>query len=1224
MNDVLRKRAVPRSLHKVQLVLLIVSLSLGGTALAQSPAVVSVLPSAPHISDADAGGIFAVEVIYGETMKTGIEPTLSFHPDVGGTLSPRSGAWSTTYVADDTYTATYNVADGDVTAANVDIGVGGGQDIDGNPQIPYTEPDAFDIDTENPPAPSVPDLDPGSDHGPSDSDDITRDNTPTFNGTAEADSTVELSSNMDGHLGTTTASGGGAWTFTVPGGSALTDGNHALTAQATDAAGNTGPASTPLSVLIDTQAPNPPDNAGRNPANGAHTNDSTPTFSWDAVASDPGGSGVRDYRIQVIDSALHIDKDAYVRDTDYTPATPLADDAYAWKLYTRDVAGNYGERSDEWTLTVDTQNPACTVKIGTALIYDGDRIQEVTVTYDEAMNSTPAPTIQFQTTTGSWTAGTGEWDGTHRNWTQSFTTSDANELTQGVHVAVSAARDAAGNVQIANTLPDAFDVDTRNPVVVSAVPSLTMIVDANVGSGQFTVTVSYDEAMRATPTPTISFQNPTAGATLVLASDSWTDTRTYVATYNVTDPGVTVYDVDIWVTNACDVAGNVQVTSKTANAFDIDTQNPITSGLTVTGGAVDGNCVRTVTFSATVTDTNGCQNATAIILTSVEPPTANATLGVPYDVVRTQVSSTTATITGKVDVQNLARCPATARVTLDAQDCAGNAAAQASATGSVVDAASPAIVSLVVTPQDGLVDAACEEPVTFSATVTDNCCLDPGNVIVAPSVTNATMTSVVIDKVAVGPKEVRIAGSLLVSDLTGCLAIVRVDVSATDCCANRSETDATAYVDDESIPVINDLWVTPVVEVNAACCFATVEFSANVTDNGCIRPGNVLVTVTLATQNAILENIVVRRVQNGQGRVDVTGSVDVRCLSSCPARVSVRVDAYDCCGSDAVPVSSQSLEGLVIDVTSPEVQDDTDRIREDTPTRLYVLEKDDDNCTRKWQGEPCRCDGVLRIYDIPIPPTYGVAAVEDERSHIRYAPFQDYRGPDEFTYRVIDACGNISTEATVRLEVVPKLVLADGAYATCRGERVALTLQATDPLVTEENVGEFRFTILDGPVHGVLAGNLGGLRYEDPETASVALAYAPAAGFVGREQIDVKFEDPYGESSTAVIDIDVTDCRGQTPPLLVTRGTVLPILLPASFASALGAVPNGITLTAGGGAPLEPAVLEQALSVRWDPALGRHLLLLDTGPLSVASCSLTVPLGNGETVILKLALDEGK
>ena len=49
-----------------------------------------------------------------------------------------------------------------------------------------------------------------------------------------------------------TASGTGAWSYTTP---ALSNGAHGLTATATDVAGNTGAASTALSVTIDTVAP---------------------------------------------------------------------------------------------------------------------------------------------------------------------------------------------------------------------------------------------------------------------------------------------------------------------------------------------------------------------------------------------------------------------------------------------------------------------------------------------------------------------------------------------------------------------------------------------------------------------------------------------------------------------------------------------------------------------------------------------------------------------------------------------------------------------------------------------------------------------------------------------------------------------------------------------------------------------------------------------------------
>ena len=81
-------------------------------------------------------------------------------------------------------------------------------------------------------------------------DHITNDNTLTLTGTAEAGSTVKL---YDGAtlLGSAVASGTGAWSYTT---AALANGGHNLTATATDAAGNTGVASTALAVTIDPSA----------------------------------------------------------------------------------------------------------------------------------------------------------------------------------------------------------------------------------------------------------------------------------------------------------------------------------------------------------------------------------------------------------------------------------------------------------------------------------------------------------------------------------------------------------------------------------------------------------------------------------------------------------------------------------------------------------------------------------------------------------------------------------------------------------------------------------------------------------------------------------------------------------------------------------------------------------------------------------------------------------
>jgi gliding motility-associated-like protein len=100
-----------------------------------------------------------------------------------------------------------------------------------------------------PAAPSVPDMTAGTDNGSSSTDNITNDNTPTFTGTAEANSTVTLYSGAS-VVGTATADGAGNWTII-----ASTINSSTITATATDAAGNISAASSGLAVTIDITAP---------------------------------------------------------------------------------------------------------------------------------------------------------------------------------------------------------------------------------------------------------------------------------------------------------------------------------------------------------------------------------------------------------------------------------------------------------------------------------------------------------------------------------------------------------------------------------------------------------------------------------------------------------------------------------------------------------------------------------------------------------------------------------------------------------------------------------------------------------------------------------------------------------------------------------------------------------------------------------------------------------
>ncbi|MGD8175085.1 Ig-like domain-containing protein [Marinimicrobium sp. ARAG 43.8] len=91
-----------------------------------------------------------------------------------------------------------------------------------------------------------------SDSGANDTDGITQIIAPEITGTAEASATIVLSSDVDGEIGSTTADTNGDWRLETDD---LSEGEHALTAVATDAAGNSGDTSTTLTLIIDTTAP---------------------------------------------------------------------------------------------------------------------------------------------------------------------------------------------------------------------------------------------------------------------------------------------------------------------------------------------------------------------------------------------------------------------------------------------------------------------------------------------------------------------------------------------------------------------------------------------------------------------------------------------------------------------------------------------------------------------------------------------------------------------------------------------------------------------------------------------------------------------------------------------------------------------------------------------------------------------------------------------------------
>lgn len=120
----------------------------------------------------------------------------------------------------------------------------------------YSESFTLRIDTTAPARLALPDLDAASDSGRSNTDNITKVTTPTFNGSgAQAGATIVLYAGSR-EIGRKIADEAGNWTLTVRDADKFSaDGSYAITARQVDAAGNVSLASPAFNLVIDTTGP---------------------------------------------------------------------------------------------------------------------------------------------------------------------------------------------------------------------------------------------------------------------------------------------------------------------------------------------------------------------------------------------------------------------------------------------------------------------------------------------------------------------------------------------------------------------------------------------------------------------------------------------------------------------------------------------------------------------------------------------------------------------------------------------------------------------------------------------------------------------------------------------------------------------------------------------------------------------------------------------------------
>lgn len=400
------------------------------------------------------------------TAEPGATVTIRFDGIVAGTaIASLAG----TYL----FTPTATLVDGphNVTATATDAG--------GNVSEP-SAPNNFVVDTQAPAAPVITAPTQGQVLGTS---------RPTFTGTAEPNATVEV--RVDGVLlGSAAANGAGAWSFTPSAGQPISDGSHSVVARAVDLAGNTGPSSTAVSFIIDTQAPAAP--VVLVPVNGSRSNDTTPTISGTAEA----GSSVT----VLVDGAPVGTVPANAQGAwtyTLTAGQALNDGNHTASARATDAGGNQSATAAPVSFVVDTLAPTAPV---------------ITSPANNARLNTPTPVVSGTSEPGATVTvfvNGAQTIVTTANGSGGWSTTLPTQ-TDGAKALTARARDTAGN--------DSVLSNTVNVIIDTAAPAAPVI------------TAPVDGAQLATRTPLITgtaepastvtvFDGPTVLGTAVAAGD---------------------------------------------------------------------------------------------------------------------------------------------------------------------------------------------------------------------------------------------------------------------------------------------------------------------------------------------------------------------------------------------------------------------------------------------------------------------------------------------------------------------------------------------------------------------------------------------------------------------------------------------------------------------------------------------------------------------------------
>lgn len=219
----------------------------------------------------------------------------------------------------------------------------------------------------------------------------------------------------------------------------------------------------------------------------------------------------------------------------------------------------------------------------------------LTVEYNEAMDQTMAPTIDFSGNNIE-----DVFEMSSFEWTDAqtclihFMVNDLETETQNIGLVIKEGKDEQGVSQRIFIMPEYIAMDTKNPMVTISNVNYTVINTELTGNSTVEVLISYDQEMDTNSVPLVEFVSPVPVISLSenLATSAWIDENTFAMYFDVADLEEQCPDVIVNISGGKDLNGNIQNEAVLSELLQIDTKRPMLEVLSASAYLIDQETVQ--------------------------------------------------------------------------------------------------------------------------------------------------------------------------------------------------------------------------------------------------------------------------------------------------------------------------------------------------------------------------------------------------------------------------------------------------------------------------------------------------------------------------------------------------------------------------------------------------------------------------------------------------------